>query len=164
MTPMSDLAPRLRRDYAIHRAAQLLADAVRVRAAEPALPLTLLPPEVRDWYKATARTLIEVFETMTTGREPDAVQAQREVEAAKFAQSLESRLAIERSTARVRAIARGHDLGPWSAAGPELQRGVEQAHCRRCVRAARIALGDDPVLSGLALTDGCLVAADKETV
>lgn len=157
-----DLA-RLKRGHGMHRAAQVLADASRCRAGLPPQPLALLEADEREWFKQAARNCIEIFETVTIDREPDAVQARRQTRQEQLAVALENRLAIERSTAAVRAAERGHELGPWHCDGPDIGRGIERALCLRCKRLAGINVGDDPVLSGPALTEGCLTAADKET-
>lgn len=168
MTPLSELGSRLRRDVAFTRAAQLLADADRLRDGLPRLQLRVLAPKDRDFYTATARALIEVFETMTIGKEPDAVVQQREADAAQKEVSvvlaLEARFSMERSRARVDAAARGHDLSLFRPVG-RLTMGrmdsEETAVCVRCSRPVYIDIGGEPVLSGAALTEGCLVAADE---
>jgi hypothetical protein len=149
---------RVKREHGLHRAAQLLADASRIRRGESPRPLIHLAPAEREWCKQTARQLIEVFETITTDRETDAVQAQRVAQEVRLSLAVESRLAIERSRARMAASERGHDLGSWRPTHPDVP-GEERADCRRCDRYVRIAIGNDPVLSGSALTEGCIVAA-----
>lgn len=166
--PILDLAPRLRRDVAFSQAAQLLADADRSRDGLPRLLLAGLPPKERDYYKATARALIEVFERMTAGKEPDGVLRQREADTTRkneiLARARESRMSIERSRASIVATERGHDMQPWHASLEEIEAGVNRSKCYRCQRTATITLGDDPVLSGAALIEGCLVAAETETM
>jgi hypothetical protein len=167
----TDLTARLRRDVAMHRAAQVLADAVSCRDGAAPRPLSTLPPIEREWYRQTSRQLIEIFETLTTGRELDADReareqreadeaATRDREARRQAAALESRLALERSRGRVQAIDRGHDLGPWHAAGPDLGTGKEQAICVQCGRAVYLDISRAAVLSGTALTVGCIAAAE----
>lgn len=155
---------RLKRDLGMHRAAQVLADASRCRAGLSALPLTQLDADEREWFKQAARNCIEIFETVTIDREPDAVRAQRDTDAerrsSRLAQALESRLSIERSEGRVAASDRGHDLTSWQPTGRG--EGNEVAHCRRCSRSVAITLGSEPVLSGSALTEGCLTAAEDD--
>jgi hypothetical protein len=165
MSPPLDLSDRLRRDHGMHRAAQVLADASRIRQGLRPLPLKAIDPEDRAWFKQAARQAIEVFELVTQpDREPDAVVEQRETAAAqastKLALALESRLAIERSKASVQAAERGHELSTWQPTHPV--DGEEMARCQRCGRHVRISLGAEPVLTGLALTEGCLVAAGTE--
>ncbi len=162
MTPPID-ADRLRRDHGLHRAAQLLADATRIRQGLSAQPLARLNPDDREWFKQTARHQIEVFELVTQpDREPDAVREQREAEDRRLATALENRFAIERSRASVTARERGHKLATWHRLEPET--GQETSFCLRCMRIVRITLGDEPTLSGAALTEGCLTAAGKETL
>ena len=154
----------LRRRVAMHRAAQLLADAVRCHSGQRPQPLnSMLAPEA-EWYRQTARNLIEIFETETTGRELDAVVdarvASAQAQASRHARALESRLSLERSRARLAASDRGHDLtafAPFSSL-----EGQERAACRRCGRIVEIALGLEPVLSGAGLTDGCLTSVEGQ--
>jgi hypothetical protein len=154
----------LRRRVAMHRAAQLLADAVRCHTGQRPQPLASLQPPDAEWYRQTARNLIEIFETETTGREPDAVVdarvADAQAQAARHARALESRLSQERSRARIAAADRGHDLtafAPFSSL-----EGEERAACRRCGRIVEIKLGSDPVIAGSGLTDGCLTSVDEK--
>lgn len=160
-----DVVARLKarkRDVAFHRAAQLLADATLCRRGQRPTGLVQMDPDEREWFKQAARNVIEIFEQLTTDRERDVVVEARAREAERQRTAEESRLAIERSRARVGAAERGHDLGSWHCAGTELGRGKEQADCVRCGRTAFIDLSRDRVLSGPALITGCLSAAGTE--
>lgn len=153
-----DVAARLKRDVAFHRAAQVLADAIACRAGEAPRNLSTMPPLEREWFKQTARQAIETFETLTADREPDAVVEQRTREAAKQATARESRISMDRSRARVSAMERGHDLGPWS---PSVT--GEMASCVRCSRTVFINLALEPAaIAGPGVTEGCLTAAGRE--
>lgn len=153
-----DVAARLKRDVAFHRAAQVLADAIACRAGEAPRNLSAMPPLEREWFKQISRQLIETFETLTAAREPDAVVEQRTREVEKKATAETQRMDIARGRARVAAIERGHDLGSWS---PSVT-GV-MASCTRCSRTAFVNLSTDPVaIAGPAIEEGCLVAAGEE--
>ncbi len=148
----------LRRAVALHRAAQVLADADHCRDGLSPVPLNRLKPADRAWYLQAARNVIEIFELQTSGREPASVIDQRSRAEIQLARAIDSRIAIERSTAAVAASERGHELGAWGA-GP--LPGIENARCTRCNRVAVITLGNDPVLSGSALSEGCLTSAER---
>lgn len=154
---------RLKRDHAFHRAAQLLADAFRCREGLAPLPLVQMDPDERAFFKQAARNAIEVFELIAEKRSPDAEQAKAEAvagdQARRLEEALANRLAIERSRARFIATERGHDLTMWAPSGSV--EGEEQACCKRCTRDAHISIGADPVLSGSALTEGCLTSAPE---
>lgn len=156
MTPIADLGPRLRRDVALRRAGTLLGIAIRARQEQPG-------PMDASWCLETVRAVIEGFELETSGREPDAVVAAREADAGararRYAEALEARLLQERSRARFIATERGHDLLPFRSL-PLIADGNEGSMCQRCGRIVNIALGDEPVLSGSALSEGCLSVAE----
>lgn len=162
-----NLSARLKRDVAFHRVAQVLADAIHCRRGESPRGLSTMAPEEREWFKQNARQVVEIFEQMTAARVPDAeadAAAERaRVTAERTQAALENRMAIERSRASLAAQERGHDMQPWHASLQEIGVGINRARCYRCDRHATITLGDDPVLSGSALTEGCLVAAETET-
>lgn len=159
---MTPTIARLKRDHGFHRAAQLLADASRCRAGLAPQPLVSLNPHERAWFKQTARHAIEIFELITQDREPDAEQDKREAVAGdnvrRYTEALMNRLSIERSRARRAAEQQGHDLGYWNVTGKG--DGCEAAYCRRCGKPAAINIGADPILSGSALSEGCLTAAE----
>lgn len=167
VNPMPIDTTRLQRDVAFHQAAQTLANAVLVRRGDRPRPLTAMDPHEREWFKQTSRQLIEIFEQQTTGKAPDheirdAEEQQRQARQRDDA-AREHRLAIERSRARLAAGDRGHELGVWHAAGPELGSGVEHAECYACRRGVTLDLHLTPAARGAALTEGCLTAASKET-
>ena len=147
----------LRRSVAMHRAAQVLADATRCRRGDPPAPLNRLDPHEREWFKQAARNVIEIYEHLTTGRDSDDVADATHRQEQKLATAIRERLSQERSRARLAAAERGHDLSAWA---PQALPGIEASRCRRCARAVVITLGNDPVLSGSALSEGCLVAAE----
>lgn len=160
----TDLATRLKRDVAFHRAAQLLADATACRLGLPPRGLSTLPPTEASWFRQTARQLIEIFERQTTGRptdaEMDAAAAQQRTDGNRLRRALELRLDQERTRAVLGAMDRGHELGTWTATSPHLDQ--ERAACRRCGRYVHIDVGAAETLSGPALTEGCLAAAGTE--
>lgn len=160
--PTPGLTERLKRDIGLHRAAQTLADATRCQLGLRPLPLSQLDARDREWFRQTARNLIEIFETVTTEREPDAVRERREMQEVDEARVLESRLAVARSRARSAARERGHVLGAWQCAGQELGAGHERAECRTCGRTVFIDVNASPCVSGMALIAGCLVAAESQ--
>ncbi len=147
----------IRRQVAMHCAAQVLADADHCRDGLSPVPLSRLKPADREWYRQAARNVIEIFEQLTINREPDAVAAQRSRAEVQTAQATDSRLQIERSRAAVAAADRGHELSAWQ---PGPLPGIEAARCFRCNRAVVISLQEDPVLSGSALTEGCLTSIE----
>ena len=55
---------RLKREHGLHRAAQTLADAVRCQRGERPMPLSQMALHEREWFKQTARQLVEMFETV----------------------------------------------------------------------------------------------------
>src|SRR6185436_7070796 len=95
--PLSNELPPvdLRREVAMHRAAQVLADADHCRDGLSPVPLNRLKPADREWFKQAARNVIEIFEHLTIGREADAVAAARTRTEAQAARAVESRIAIE---------------------------------------------------------------------
>jgi hypothetical protein len=72
----------------------------------------------------------------------------------KLARAMGIRLARERARASIEASQRGHFLGPWMPV--TVCQADESARCERCHRTVVIVLGLDPVLSGSALTEGCI--------
>lgn len=162
-----DLA-RLKRQHGLHRAAQTLADATLCQRGERPLSLSQMHPDEREWFKQTARHLIEVYELVTQPeREPDSIREKREVEERRLAQSAAQRQDIARGRARVASIERGHDLGSWRAYGDHGQLGATGvlASCTRCSRTVFVNLSTDPVgIAGPAIEEGCLVAAGTENL
>lgn len=154
------LAERLQRDIAMHRAAQTLADATRCRQGLRPLPLTELDRHDCAWFKQTARHLIEIFETITTEREPDSQRELRERRSVEAARRLENRLHEARARGAAAAHRRGHDMGPWSCPDPERAPGHERAQCQTCGRTVFINIASDPVFSGMAVVAGCMVIAE----
>jgi hypothetical protein len=154
----NDIPPvDLRRSVAMHRAAQVLADATLCRRGDPPLPLNRMDPHEREWFKQAAKNVIEIYEHLTTGRESDDVADATSRAEQKLASAIRERLSQERSRARLAAAERGHDLSAWA---PQALPGIEASRCRRCSRAVVITLGNDPVLSGSALAEGCLTATE----
>jgi hypothetical protein len=159
MTP--DLATRLRRDVAIHRGAQLLADAVLCQRGEKPRLLSLLLPADAEWFKQTARNVIEAFERETTGVD---VAAARDAAARALLESERQRAAIRgrideaRQRARVATQERGHDIGTWRALSEK--DGHEAAYCQRCNRQVQIDI-DPLIIAGAALHEGCLSDAGE---
>lgn len=160
-TPTLDLADRLKRDIGLHRAAQTLADAARCHQGLRPVPLRDLDPRDREWYRQTARNLIEIFETVTMEREPDAAREQREMQEVTELREQQGRLAEARARAGAAARQRGHQLGPWHCPGIELGQGRERAECQTCGRTVFIDIFTAPLYSGMAVVAGCLVAADQ---
>jgi hypothetical protein len=151
----TDLPTRVKREIGLHRAAQTLADAYRCREQLRPVPLNQLEPEAREWFKQTARNLIEIFEVVTTEREPDAEREAREIALVGQAHARQRRLGIERALAGVMASERGHDLNPWAPVSADGL--IERAACSRCTRIATIDIrGDHTQTSGPAITEGCL--------
>jgi len=155
------LGDLLKRDIGMHRAAQTLADAMRCHQGLSPVPISRLSPDEREWFKQTARNLIEIFETITTEREPDAVRETRQMQEVTEARALDSSLAIARGRAGAAAKERGHVLGPWHCPGTELGTGRERAECRTCGRTVFIDVFSSPYYSGMAVVAGCLVAAER---
>lgn len=154
---LSDL---LKRDIAMHRAAQILADATRCQHGLRPMPLSQLDRLDREWFKQTARNLIEIFETITTERERDADREQRERRSIDAARRMENQLYLARAWGVNAARALGHDPGPWTCHGPELGQGRERAQCRTCGRTVFINISSDPPFSGMAVVAGCIRAAE----
>lgn len=155
------VAARLKRDVGVHRAAQTLADAMACRVGETPRGLSTMLRAEADWYRQTARNLIEIYETCTGITPENAVETRRREEDARKAEAaVQNRVAIERQLAAVAAAERGHELGPWHADGPELGKGIERASCARCRRVAVVDINLDPPRAGLALTTGCLTRPD----
>lgn len=159
--PQTDISDLLKRDIGLHRAAQTLADAMRCRDGLRPVPLRNVEPRDREWYRQTARNLIEIFETVTTEREPDGAREQREMQAVTEVREQGNRLAEARARASAAAGQRGHQLGPWHCPGTELGQGRERAQCQTCGRTVFIDIFTAPLYSGMAVVAGCLVAADQ---
>ncbi len=155
--PLADL---LKRDIGMHRAAQTLADALHCHRGLRPVPLRDMEPREREWVRQTARNLIEIFETVTTEREPDAAREQRAMADVTDTRALEGRLAIARIRASAAAKERGHVLGPWHCPGTELGAGRERAECRTCGRTVFIDAFTSPLFSGMAVVAGCLSIAE----
>jgi hypothetical protein len=154
----TDLTARLKRDVGLHRAAQTLADAWRCREQLRPVPLNQLEPEAREWFKQTARHLIELFEVVTADREPESEREAREIAIVRMAHVRERRMVMERALADGIAADRGHDLNPWAPVSADGT--IERAACSRCARIATIDIRQDPTcVSGPAVTEGCLFAA-----
>lgn len=152
----TDLTTRLRRDVGIYRAAQVLYDADRVRAGLPPQPLTACEPLEREWFKQTARHMVEAFEAQTVeaADRPAQVDA-RATESMRLAQAARAQMDIERSRAAADASERGHELGTWHPTG----NGREAAICGRCARVAQIDMTKQPTRFGAALEQGCITDA-----
>jgi hypothetical protein len=159
-SPTPSLGELLNRDIAMHRAAQTLADATRCRLGLAPSPLTQLDPHDREWFKQTARNLIEIFETITMQREPDAEREQRERRSIKAARRLENRLYEARARGGAAAKARGHELGVWICPDPKRDPGHERAQCQACGRTVFINIASDPIFSGMAVVAGCMAIAE----
>ena len=156
----SGLSARLTRDIGLHRAAQTLADATRCRTGLTPLPLTQLDPRDREWFRQTARHLVEIFETITQpDRELDADREERE-RAERRAESTAADQARRRGSAT--GARRGHTLGAWLTSGVD----SETAACVHCGRSVTIDLSPATwfradSLAGSALTSGCLTPAQE---
>jgi hypothetical protein len=155
----SDLATRLRRDVAIYRGAQLLADAVLCQRGESPRLLSLMPPAHAEWFKQTARNVIEAFERETTGVD---AAAERDAAARAVLEAERQRVAVRNQIelARMRAVLaaqeRGHTIGTWRAISD--RDGHEAAYCQRCTRQVQIDI-DPLIIAGPAVHEGCLTSA-----
>lgn len=157
----ADLATRLRRDVAIHRGAQLLADAVLCQRGEKPRLLSLLLPAEAEWFKQTARNVIETFERETTGVDPAAERdaaARALLEAERQRVAVRGRIDEARQRACVATQERGHDVGTWRALSDK--DGHEAAYCQRCNRQVQIDI-DPLIIAGPAVHEGCLTSAGE---
>jgi hypothetical protein len=157
--PLVDL---LKRDIAMHRAAQTLADATRCHQGQSPVPLSRMDPLEREWFKQAARNVVEIFERVTEpDRESDADREQREMREVTEQREYDSLIAAARARASAAARQRGHDLGPWHCPGTELGQGRERAECRTCGRTVFIDAFSAPLYSGMAVVAGCLSVATE---
>jgi len=165
VNPMTEkdaaLTARLKRDVAIYRAAQVLADALAWRAGRPPRGLSVMSAADREWHRGTARQLVEIYET-AAGIETPLPAAPPDPAVQQIGRSREAQRLIERQRGRDGARERGHELGLWRLAAEE--GGVDEAVCRRCGRPAFIDVTAVPALSGPALVEGCLTAAEDRDV
>lgn len=152
-----NVAARLKRDVAIHRAAQTLADAIACRAGETPRGLSVLPADDRDWFKATTKSLIDLYESML-GIEPIATTAPAPQGPAIPA--VTNRALILRQQGRDSANERGHDMGTYRP----YAEGIEWSVCKACGRSVLIDLSATPSISGSAINEGCLAAVTGKDV
>lgn len=144
-----NVSARLKRDVAIHRAAQVLADATACRAQQEPRGLTSMPAEERDWFKATARQLVDIY-LQITGVQPIAPIGEPPV----IPLSNEASRMILRQQARDAATARGHLMDVFQP----IEAGRDGSMCRRCGRLVFI----DSAIYGAAIDEGCLTEAGKD--
>jgi hypothetical protein len=161
MPPRLLTQAEMKREVGIARMAQVLADAMAVRAGELPRGLSGIPSDEREWYRGTVRSLVEIYESVIGTAAAVLEARQREEEARRAAAAVESRLRIEQQYAAVEAQERGHDMTPWHCSGEELGKGIARASCRRCRRIAVVDIQQQPPRAGLALTTGCLAEADR---
>ncbi len=147
-----NLVARLQHDVRIRRAAQVLADALAVRAGAELVGLSQMSPEDRDWYLSTTRSIIEIDATLA-GAQPPAAQTRVALPIVASSHAL-----ILRQRGRDAAQDRGHDMGAYQP----LQDGRQMSTCRKCARAVVLNLSVDPSISGSAIDGGCLSAASKD--
>lgn len=145
-----NVAARAKRDYAIRRAAQVLADATACRAGEQPIGLSQVPTETRDWFLRTVASLIEIYET-TVGI-PPIPQVAEPPPAVPLSAS--GQMQIERSRARMAANDRGHDMGAYRPYAP----GIDWSVCRACGQSVVIDVTATPAISGTAIAADCAPA------
>lgn len=155
------LRDRLKRDIGMHRAAQVLADATRCQTGQAPLPLSQLDPRDREWFRQAARNIIEIFETVTSEREPDAVREQREMEVVTDHRDVMQQVAAAEHRARHNAARRGHVLDLWEQSPSPLSPTRTRARCKNCGRTVFVDITCDPPYTGMAIISGCLVAAES---
>lgn len=155
----TELQARIRRDVALHIAAQTLADADRCRQGLAPVSLRELGAHEAIWYRQTARNLIELFEAKVYASEVStAAQLQQ---AQRIA--MEAGVQIARTAAGMKASARGHELEAFQPVRVEGSFD-EYAVCARCRRIARIEVINTPLrieYCGAALSEGCLMIAGE---
>lgn len=159
--PMPAFDPK--REVALHYAADLLAKASQVKAGETAVTWNQRPMAEREWFRQTAREVIDTFLLKAYGVElPKPEQpADTARESARFEAILQ-----QRSLATVRARERGHTLSAFARMSGAVD---EEARCERCDRSAKILVTltcDERLLlalDGPALLEGCLVDAEAQS-
>lgn len=150
-----NVAARLKRDVAIYRTAQVLADASACRAGEEPRGLSTMSADDRAWFHQTVRSIVDLYEDMV-GIEAPTADDPAEVD--NLDRSLSAQLLIWRAHGRDEATARGHRMGVYH---PH-QDGREGSACRRCGRCVVINLSESPSISGSAINEGCLTEAGKD--
>lgn len=160
-TTMSDheravnVAARLKRDIAIRRTAQVLADALAARGGAELVGLSQMSADDRDWHLKATRSLIDIYEAAMGIESPTAAKPAPVIpEPCSQATAL-----ILRQQGRDAAHERSHDMGIYQT----LADGRQMATCRKCARAVVLNLSADaPSISGSAINEGCLTEAGKD--